>query len=145
MGISEQFDKGIERALKIKDEAIESALRSHGNEMIHYSASNKQAGNITFNLQDSYGYAVYHNRRIVGYPMMLHSIATEHDTEGGYGSERGKRFLEQYRPKTNYWTLVIVAGEFYADFLEKVKHLDILTNTMFKSDEVFSRYFKKIG
>lgn len=143
--IGEQFDIGIARAMEIKDKAMEAGLRHFGNYIIEYAAKTKEAGNITYNLQDSYGYAIYKNGKIVGNPTMIHSIANEPDSEGGYGTERGKRFLESFHPKSNGFSIVIVAGEFYSSFLENEKNLDVLIQAMFHSSDSFSQYFRKMA
>lgn len=143
--IGEQFEAGIMKARQYKDEAIEAHLRSFGNYIIEYAAKSKEAGNVTYNLQDSYGYAIYHNRQIVGEPVMLHNIADMPDTKGGWGTERGKRFLESYHPDEKGWSIVIVAGEFYASFLENEKNLDVLTRTMFHSKDSFLQHFTKMS
>lgn len=143
-GISEQFEAGIAKARQYAGEAAEAGLRRFGNYIIEYAATTKAAGNITYNLQDSYGYAVYKDGKIVGNPQMLHSIADQPDTEGGYGTERGKRFLESYRPSTKGWSMAIVAGEFYASFLENEKNLNVLIQAMFHSQDSFLQLFTKI-
>lgn len=143
--IGEQFDAGILKAMQYKDEAIEAGLRRFGDYIIEYAAKSKDAGNITYNLQDSYGYAIYHNRQIVGNPVMLHSIADTPDTKGGWGSERGKRFLESFHPTRRSWSIAIVAGEFYASFLENEKKLDVLIQAMFHSKDSFLQHFTKMS
>lgn len=143
--ISDQFQAGIAKVKQYKDAAVESGLRSFGNYIIEYAAKSKAAGNITYNLQDSYGYAVYHEKKLVGNPVMLHSIADTPDTEGKWGTERGKRFLESYRPQSSKWSITIVAGEFYASFLENEKNLDVLIQAMFHSKDSFIQYFTEIA
>lgn len=143
--IGEQFDAGILKAMQYKDKAIERGLRIFGNYIIEYSAKSKEAKNITYNLQDSYGYAIYHNRQIIGNPVMLHSIADTPDTEGGWGTERGRFFLESFRPTHKGWSIAIVAGEFYASFLENEKNLDVLIQAMFHSQDSFLQHFTKMS
>ena len=143
--IGEQFEEGIARALQYRDNDIESGLRDFGNYIIEYAAKSKYPNNRTYNLQDSYGYAIYYDRKMVGMPVMLHNIADEPDTEGGWGTERGKRFLESYHPKCKGWSMAIVAGEFYASFLENEKNLDVLVQAMFHSEESFMQHFTKMA
>lgn len=143
--ISEQFDAGIAKAIQHKDNAVEAGLSSFGNYIIEYAARTKAAGNITYNLQDSYGYGIYKNGKLVGNPVMIHSIADEPDTKGGHGTERGKRFLETFKPKKKGWSIAIVAGEFYASFLENEKNLDVLIQAMFHSKDSFVQFFSKMS
>lgn len=142
--ISEQFEAGMVKARLYTDEVVEAGLRKFGDYIIEYAAKTKAAGNITYNLQDSYGYAVYKNGTMVGGPQMIHSIADQPDAEGGYGTERGKRFLESYHPRSKGWSIAIVAGEFYASFLENEKNLDVLIQAMFHSQDSFLQVFKNI-
>lgn len=143
--IGEQFEQGIAKALQYRDNDIEAGLRSFGNYIIEYAAKSKDPNNRTYNLQDSYGYAVYHDGKIAGMPVMLHNVADEPDTEGGWGTERGKRFLESYRPKGKGWSITIVAGEFYASFLENEKNLDVLIQAMSHSKDSFMQHFTKMS
>ncbi|WP_195585325.1 hypothetical protein [Parabacteroides goldsteinii] len=143
--IGEQFDVGLVKLQQYIDKDIEVGLRRFGDYIIEYAAKSKDPNNRTYNLQDSYGYAIYHDGKIAGMPVMLHNVADEPDTEGGWGTERGKRFLESYRPRVKGWSMAIVAGEFYASFLENEKNLDVLIQAMFHSQDSFMQHFTKMS
>lgn len=143
--IGEQFEGGIMKARQYKDEAIEAGLRRFGNYIIECATTFVGYENQTYNLHDSYGYAVYHNEIIQGKPVMLRPVAYNPDTKGGWGKERGKDFLESFHPTHKGWSITIVAGEFYASFLENEKKLDVLTRAMFHSKDSFLQHFTKMS
>jgi len=98
----------------------------------------------TMNLMDAYGYAIYYNGNLVR-KKMAPPKAIELDTEGGMGADRGSDFIDGYIPKFQGWCLVVVNGEFYAEFIDSLKGLDVLTGAFQYSVDNFTNIqFKKI-
>lgn len=81
----------------------------------------------TQNLHDSYGCAVYYDRKYVfGTKRLLSNRATEprYNTYSGkneYGYDEINRFLDSYRPVGDGMVLVIAVAMFYGEILEKGK------------------------
>lgn len=103
--------------------------------------------NRTFNLQDSYGYAVYNNGQMVGSPMMAQRKALSPKEFGGIeysGREEGENLLEGFQAPTQGWTVVVVAGMVYASFVEEVYGLDVLLSSEQEAKLSVDKIFKSI-
>lgn len=65
------------------------------------------------------------------------------DTDGSFGWEYARSFLESYRPKfTKGWSIVVTTGTEYSSYIEEVRHLNVLTETYLWSDNVLSGIFR---
>jgi hypothetical protein len=95
---------------------------------IAYAIANKTFENQTFNLRDSYGYAIYVDGELAVVKMGEQKAVVEDDRDG-FGHDRGYELLVDHIPSTPY-EVVIVAGEFYAATLEVIYHLDVLTHAL---------------
>ena len=82
--------------------------------------------NRTFNLEDSIGYAIYYNGASV-YQKVDSKKASEMKN-GKYGHDEAIDFLTAYSAGDGY-TLVVVAGMYYALPLESVRNYDVLFNS----------------
>ena len=82
--------------------------------------------NRTFNLEDSIGFAVYYNGDSV-YQEVDSKKASE-KKDGKYGHDEAVNFLNSYSAGDGY-TLVVVAGMYYALPLESVRGYDVLMNS----------------
>jgi len=137
------LDDGIAKIKQMAEVAIIESLSKLAEDSIeHVLVYTKQWHNRTYNLSDSYGYAIYHNGWQIK-KWMYSSHATKADAKGGTGSERGSDFLDFFN-STGDWQLVVVAGEFYAKDLEMLNGLDVLTGSFQYTRENFLRDFKRI-
>ena len=82
--------------------------------------------NRTFNLEDSIGFAVYYNGASV-YQEVDSKKASE-QKDGKYGHDEAVNFLNSYSAGDGY-TLVVLAGMYYALPLESVRGYDVLMNS----------------
>ena len=82
--------------------------------------------NRTFNLEDSIGFAVYYNGASV-YQEVDSKKASE-QKNSKYGHDEAVNFLNSYSAGDGY-TLVVVAGMYYALPLESVRGYDVLMNS----------------
>lgn len=81
----------------------------------------------TQNLHDSYGCAVYYNGKYVyGTKQFLNARAkvprfNYYTGQKEYGFDEMNKYLDNYKPSTKGFELVVVAAMFYAEILEKGK------------------------
>lgn len=135
--------KGMAKAKGIIRDAIINRLGEIGKASTKHALTvTREYTHRTFNLRDSYGYGIYENGRLIE-TWMNNPSANKPDEKGGYGKDRGVSFLEGYVPEGKGYSLIVVAGEFYADYLENVKGLDVLTGayqyTAEESESMFRR------
>ncbi len=136
--------QGMARVMDIANDAIIESLSELAEKSIeHVLMNTKLWHHRTFNLNDSYGYAIYHNGSQKK-KWMNQPEATKPDTKGGSGAQMGSSFLDRFA-STGNWQLVIVAGEFYAEWLDRVKNLDVLTGAFQYTQDNFLADFKKIA
>ena len=70
--------------------------------------------------------------------------ATE-NTDKGYGKDTSMQFLKQYKSKiTKGFDVVMCTGTEYSSFLEKIKNLNVLTDTWLFSKALFFQNLKPI-
>ena len=136
------LNDGMALIRKMADDAIITSLSELAKLSIDNALLNKGYTNRTFNLHDSYGFAIYHNGAIVK-KWMNNSEATIPDAKGGTGALRGSAFLDNFS-STGNWQLVVVAGEFYADQVQFGYGLDVLTHGYQYSEQNFLKDFKRI-
>jgi hypothetical protein len=118
--------------LSLVDIAMEKMMREIGEFGVKFATERHEFDNQTFNLQDSYGYAVYNNGAMVGNPVMFDKNATErieYKGESLSGHEEGVKALNSANVPESGWTVVVVAGMYYATWVEEVWGLDVLTNS----------------
>lgn len=61
------------------------------------------------------------------------------DTDGKFGFEFARSFLESYKPPfSKGWGLVLTTGTEYSEYLEDVRSLNVLTETMMFAGNVFN-------
>lgn len=138
------IDEGIRKFRSIVFGFITLALEELALKAIDEAHKYKKYVDRTFNLHDSYGYGIYYG----GDPIktaMTESVATKPDTKGTKGHDIGLAFLDSYRPISQSWVLVIVAGEFYAEEVDAVRDgLRVLSGAYQYTDENFEGKFKRM-
>lgn len=113
----------------VRDKYIEAyalALADEGERLIKraFQTANFKKDK-TQNLHDSYGCAVYFNKKyIYGTKRVLSPRAqvpryNSYTKKNEYGQEEINEYLDSYKPKSNGFELVVVAAMFYGLFLEK--------------------------
>lgn len=101
------LNAGFVKAMTVKDAAIQSAFRTVLSATIEDAVAKHNYDNQTFNLENSYGWAIYHNHTMV-----------ESDVKGaGDGATRAHAFLSSYL-SFHDWEGVVIAGAKYAKELE---------------------------
>lgn len=135
---------GMARVRQIADVAIVESLSELAEKSIeHVLAVTRGYKHRTFNLNDSYGYAVYRNGQVKK-KWMNQSQAAKPDTKGTSGKVLGSAFLDAFT-STKPWALVVVAGEFYAEEVQFTYNLDVLTGAFQYTQENFLTDFKRMN
>jgi len=132
---------------KIMDTLIEEALHKIGQVGLKAAVQMHEFQNRTHNLEDSYGYAIYKAGTIVGSPVVLNPKATETKKWKGKsysGHEEAVNFLNGYRPDSSGWTLVVVAGMFYASWVQNYYDLDVLQASQLEAEMAADKFLKGI-
>lgn len=129
------------------EEAMYNAMSKIGELGVEYAVEMHEFKNQTFNLQDSYGYAVYFNGQIVGNPMMAQKRATKPNEVGGIeysGREEGFNLLDDFNAPSQGWSVVVVAGMVYASFVEEYYGLDVLQGSEQEAKVASENIFNQI-
>jgi len=129
---------------KIMDTIIEEKLHKIGMDGVKYAIEHHVFKNRTYNLQDSYGYAIYRNGAMVGDPVILDKKATV-AIKGMYGYDECVKKLNEFKPESSAWTLVVMAGMYYASYVEEYYGLDVLENSYMHAQERANGEFKNIN
>ena len=138
----EVLRKGMIKAKSIVSETIMASLISIGDAALVNAEKFHSYTHRTFNLSDSYGYAIY-QKGILKKLKMNTPKAKKQDQQGTSGKDLGRSFLESY-VSTEDWDLIVVAGEFYATALENQYNLDVLTGAYQATVEESESLFKKM-
>jgi len=112
----------------IVDKQILDGFRRLRNSALTYAQSSHEFKNQTNNLEDSYAAAIYYDGAIIE-KTISGKTATEPRTYRGadwFGHEAAGKFLDEFDAGSGY-TLIIVAGQFYAAWVEAKHGLDVLT------------------
>lgn len=139
------IDDSINIIKNIFQNQVMSGLRKLGKEALKYAQDNHGFKNQTMNLEDSYGYAIYYNGSIV--EMILSDKKAneprKYKGETWWGRDAAEAFLRSHQPKDGY-SLVVVAGQFYAAWVEAFYSLDVLTGAYQLTEKDFQKVFKNI-
>lgn len=137
--------KGLDKLLKFNihdviDDEIINALNKIG-EFALSKTNLHEFDNYSFNLEDSYAYAVYKNGNIVSGPVLLDKKATDPNPIGGkFGRDYSKDYLKEIKPQGGY-SLVVVANTPYAVAVE-MSNRDVMVSltweTINEAKDVFS-------
>jgi len=136
------LNDGMALIRKTADDAIVESLDKLAKISISVSILNRGYTHRTYNLNDSYGFGIYHNGSLVR-KWLNSSEASSTDSKGGSGAQMGSLFLDKFS-STGAWQLVVFAGEFYAADLETFHKLNVLTSAYQYSEQNFLSDFKRI-
>ena len=117
---------------KIMQTIVIDALYKLGLIGVKWAIQHHEFHNRSNNLEDSYGFAIYHNGGILGQPFLFDKNATKMVEIHGKkysGYREGKNFLLNFKPSTHNYTLVVTAGLIYASFVEEYYGLDVLQSS----------------
>lgn len=166
---SKAISDGKDKALKAIKEYIIKMTPSLADHLIIEAQNNKEYNDFTGNTVTSYAVGIYNGKGladIVSDDSLNEPLrekvkkgerATLQETYDGRtditivgqvnvtsetGPEFSDRFLQTVSPKGNIG-IVMTTGTEYSTFLEKVRHLDVLSNTFENAKEVTLNWFNK--
>lgn len=125
------------------DEKMFKFMRRVGVIGVKWAIQNHEFSNVTHNLEDSYGFAIYKGGAMIGEPFTFNKNATE-TKDGESGHTEAIKFLSSYNPSTDGWSLVVVAGMSYASFVEFMYGLDVLQGSEMVAKQAFDKQIRKI-
>ena len=135
------IDDSIILARQLLRRDVLAAMDILGMEAIKYAITNHEFNNRTNNLEDSYGYAVYYNGS------QINKVITDKKATvlkgGKSGNEEANTFLDNYNAGDGY-TLVVVAGMYYAAYVEFEYGLDVLTGSYQETMNNIGKSFRKM-
>jgi len=129
----------------IMNNQILAGLRNVREAALKYAQSSHGFKNRTFNLEDSYGAGIYLNGRLIE-KTLSSPKATKPIVRNGVsydGHAAADNFLNTYQSGDGY-TLVVVAGMFYATWVENIHGLDVLTGSYETALEQMKLVWKEI-
>lgn len=132
---------------KVINTVILEKLHKIGQEGVKFAIENHQFNNRTNNLEDSYGYAIYNNGTMVEEPFLFNPVATQKANFQGKdysGHEEALKFLRGFKPSSNGWVLVVVAGMPYADFVQEYFGLDVLQGSFMAAKAIADTELKNM-
>ena len=130
MGIEAQFDMGaidsyLQSKLNLLDDLILRNLNYLGMKCVALAKNLDTYIDRTANLRNSIGYVIVKNGRVKYENFKAEKQGTEESDKSGdkigleFALEVAKRFSEGY-------VLIVVAGMYYASYVEDIHHLDVL-------------------
>lgn len=131
--------------LLLMDKKVLSSFRTLRDQALEYAQTNHEFKNQTMNLEDSYGAAIYYNGSIIEKTLSSQEATKPKAYKGKvyYGHELAEKFLNDYQAGSGY-SLVVVAGAFYAAWVEALHGLDVLTGAYQLTKEEVARIFKSM-
>ncbi|WP_154656401.1 hypothetical protein [Bacteroides pyogenes] len=151
-GISDNgrlFDAGMSRFEKIKKRSFLMGGRSVARKVLEHIKNSGKYYDVTGNTRGSIAWGIY-------YDGVLHEISTpykriyvrrrtlvkgERDFETGfvartgdvhyYGYEASEEFLKDYKPSSKGLSVVFVVGTHYAEYIENVRKLNVMTDSVY--------------
>lgn len=124
-------------------------LAKQGNKIVTEAMATKAVGNITFNQNDAFGYAVFYNgkEKKRGYANPTPRATETHrgyepmDVADGTGREWLNDFLSTYDgiPSKGF-ALIIVNAAYYTVFHERKFHYQVISQTYGSLQEIAERY-----
>ena len=169
--IGEQFDLGITNIKKITyDNQLQSMIAFGKNLVTNVLPIQAKYPNLTGNTISSYSFGVYHNGNLIYYGkanvkdairnkltkgeifsgisydgFFVKGYLATIETDRKYGSETAYQFLNQYRPNTRNFAMVVTTGTEYSAYLENVRHMNVLTGSIDYVESNFINSFKPIA
>lgn len=140
---------------KLNDDFVTEVMQSLGDSALDDYVNGHLWNNRTFNLEDSIGYAVYvdgvkKSERFLNESEKASTgkkLSWKAHADNGTvfkGRDEAENFIKNYKPTKRY-ELIVVAGMFYAAWLEALHGLDVLTNSYQAAKDNSPKEFKNIA
>ena len=121
MGYKSKIGSKLEQQYVAK---VVDILEKKGKELVASAYNSREFKNDTYNLRDSYGYAVYYNGKVKVFGGLDGKKATVTNQESigsknrSFGRDDLEQYVKMYGAKSYGFELIIVAVKFYAGLLE---------------------------
>lgn len=139
------IDELHKMVFEILDKQIMAGLRKLRDSALEYAQTSHEFKNRTFNLEDSYAAGIYHNGVLIE-KTLSDKKATEPVVRDGVvysGHDRADKFVSNFKAGDGY-TLVVVAAQFYAMWVEAIHGLDVLTGAYQYTKDEMKNIWKKL-
>jgi len=103
---------------------VVEVLEQKGKELVETAYRSSEFEDDTYNLRDSYGYAVYYNGKVKAFGGLDGRKATTPKKQSvnsktkSFGRDDFEQYVKMYGAKSYGFELIVVAVKFYAGFLE---------------------------
>ena len=121
MGYKSKVGSQLEQQYVTK---VVGILEKKGKELVASAYSSSEFEDDTYNLRDSYGYAVYYNGRVKAFGGLNGKKATVPKQESigsknkSFGRDDLEQYVKMYGAKSYGFELIVIAVKFYAGLLE---------------------------
>lgn len=145
--------KNNTETIKNLDAQLSAILKDHitkvlaelADKLLEYAQSRHKFKNQTFNLEDSFGYAIYYNGNMLKKTLSSPKATTskKYNGQDWRGRDAANKLLDEYKAPDGY-SLVVVAGMFYAEWVERIHNLDVLSGSYNLAQSEVESLFKSI-
>lgn len=167
--IEKQFNDGIGAIYNLVNKNQLNGLIALGRKLVSVILpKEKEYKNMTGNTITSYAFGIYQNGKMIhfgtnnlpnpvtnklkkgelfsgiNYDGDYTDFRATIDTDGKYGEDTSYQFLREYRPNTRSFAMVITTGTEYSSYLENVRHLNVLSDSIDNIPDEFAKSFKPI-
>lgn len=167
--IEKQFNDGIDAIYNLVNKNQLNGLIALGRKLVSVILpKEKEYKNMTGNTVTSYAFGIYQNGKIIyfgtnnlpnpvtnklkkgelfsgiNYDGDYTDFRATIDTDGKYGKDTSYQFLREYRPNTRNFAMVVTTGTEYSSYLENVRHLNVLSDSIDNIPDEFAKSFKPI-
>ena len=166
------FDAGIQKMTRIKHEHFIKCLQAYCDSLFRSADAQRQYRNLTGNTFVSYSCGIYidgtlreillssdYKKPPIRVKLAKGEVFSGKDYDGtfrrkykanietdrGLGVDTSLRFLRQHKPNvTKGYDVVMCTGTEYSEYIEKVRHINVLTNTYLMSSGLIAANLKPI-
>lgn len=166
------LENGFAKGLRIIEDVIFNSLMDAAEKILVRVATNRQFVGFTGNTQTSYMVGVYQYGTLVGmveqknwteptrrmkvqkgkivflsnpYEGQPRVVEGMVDIGENHGRITSIKFLENYKASKKGFAFVVTTGTEYSEYIETVRHFDVLTNTYMQAAELIERSWRKIA
>ena len=165
------LENGFAEGFRMIEDTIYNSLVSAADRLLVRVSTNRQFIGFTGNTQTSYMAGIYYNGRLrdviyqrnwkeptrrmkvrkgkvvylsnpyEGQPRAVQGMV---DIGENHGVQTSIKFLEGYRAPRRSICLVLTTGTEYSEYIEQVRHFDVLTNTWKDAEGIINQNWRKI-
>lgn len=165
------LENGFAKAYRMIEDVLYNSFMDAAERLLVRANTNRQFVGFTGNTQTSYMAGVYIDGRLAGiveqrensqpprrvkirkgqtvyltnpYEGWPRAVKGMVDTYDNYGTQTSLKFLQGYKAPPKCISIVVTTGTEYSEYIEQVRHLDVLTNTYRDAARIIDQNWKKI-